>query len=53
MAILMCFLVFAIVFCHYMNKWSRELDELELSPDQPDNLVVANFAPRAEQKRAA
>jgi hypothetical protein len=26
---IIAFLVFAIVFCHFMNKWSKELEQFE------------------------
>jgi hypothetical protein len=54
MGTLLCFLLFATVFCHYMNKWSRELDEAERTEDLGiDNVVVGKFGARADQKRAA
>jgi hypothetical protein len=55
MAILIGFLLFATIFCHFMNKWSRELEEMEDGgTEQPaNNVLVGNFAQHAEQKRAA
>lgn len=47
------FLLFTIVFAHFMDKWSRDIDEIEADEALANNLIIANFAPAGESKRAA
>lgn len=52
---IIAFVIFAVVFCYLMDKWSRDLDEIERESSE-SNLVVANFSGRVEAdelKRAA
>lgn len=39
---IIAFVIFAIIFCHFMNKWSQGLEELETDVD-PSNVVVGHF----------
>lgn len=55
MAVLI-FILFAVLFCYLMNKWSRELDEHEMLEDREVNIAVANFGDTTgsyDLKRAA
>ncbi len=44
---IIAFVIFAMVFCHFMNKWSRELEELE-AESEPSNVVVGRFVKAKE-----